>query len=85
MKQKINNLFINDPGIMVFSVALLSFIVSHVLSISGVFEAWNHEARDVYIQELKAVIEKQATRIDALERRVYNEATWHVCMDCEDF
>lgn len=84
MTQKINELFINHPAIMVFSVALLAFIVSHVLSISGAFEALNHDKRDDYIQELKAIIEKQATRIESLERRVYNEANWHVCSNCED-
>ena len=70
---------------MVFSMALIAFIASHILSISGAYDAWNHDERDVYIQELKAIIEKQATRIESLERWVYNEATWHICTNCKDF
>ena len=85
MTQKINELFSNHPAIMVFSIALLAFVASHILSISGALEVLNRDSRDVYIEELRTVIEKQAHRIEMLERRIYNEANWHVCVHCEDF
>lgn len=82
---KITSIFDKHPAFMVFVIAIFAFTVSHILNITGFFEAWNCDSRDSYIQELKSIIETQEHRIKLLERRVYEEANWHVCANCEDF
>jgi hypothetical protein len=79
---KIKSIFDKHPAFMIFAIAAFAFAVSHILNITGFFEAWNHATRDEYIQELKTVIQAQERRIKLLERRVYEESNWHVCAAC---